>query len=153
MPSGEKPTQTNIYTCNLVEKFLFTLGKRFAEDLIRQTCSDIYFDSSIKNVQTEYVNNKKNPHPHQQQQQQQQIQSEKSLLYQKFPQSLGVQDVFNTIKKHEKYDFLTNKYMAAWSSTDQSTNNDLNENTDLKSSTNLNKSILRKNFSESQLNK
>ena len=34
------------------------------------------------------------------------------ILNQKFPASLNVMNIFNTIKKHEKFDFLTNKYMA-----------------------------------------
>lgn len=46
-PSDEKPSESkSLYSCDLVEKFLFVLTKRFADDLIRQTCADIYFDSS-----------------------------------------------------------------------------------------------------------
>lgn len=29
-----------------------------------------------------------------------------------FPDELGVNDIYNTIKKNPKYDFLTNKFMA-----------------------------------------
>ncbi len=36
--------QSSVYSCDLVEKFLAVLFKRFAEDLIRQTCSDVYFE-------------------------------------------------------------------------------------------------------------
>ncbi len=35
-----------------------------------------------------------------------------ALQFQRFPTELSVLDVFNTIKKHSAYDFLTNKHMA-----------------------------------------
>ncbi len=37
---------------------------------------------------------------------------EVTLQSQSFPEELGVLDIFKTIKKHNTYDFLTNKYMA-----------------------------------------
>ena len=94
---------------------LVTIYKRFAEDLIRETCANIYFDSSknIKNdsipgkKQTKNESNKKEQLPQLAQNQQQD-----GLDYQKFPQHLSVSDIFNTIHKDKKYDFLTNKNMA-----------------------------------------
>lgn len=112
MPSDEsKPTQTNVYACNLVEKLLFALCKRFADDLIRQTCSDLYFcknDQNKMNATNLKNYNKKNlvitP-----------LNGENGDLIssQKFPTNLSVIHIYNTIRAHDRFDFLTNKYMAS----------------------------------------
>lgn len=86
------------------------MAKRFADDLIRQTCADFYFDSSSKSFSSEEGSSKK-----------QKIEITKknindsdTLQYlQKFPHSLGVANIYNTILKHERFDFLTNTYMAS----------------------------------------
>ncbi len=39
-----------VYSCDLVEKFLAVLFRRFAEDLIRQACSDLYFEPGSSGV-------------------------------------------------------------------------------------------------------
>lgn len=88
------------------------------------------------------------------------MQNDSLLMYQKFPQNLKVLDVFNTIVKHEKYDFLTNKYMASAStSIDQAqaslckpnanSSDALNNNQILN---NKSKSNLRRNYSDSSFN-
>ncbi len=116
---------------------LFAIYKRFAEDIIRDTCANIYFDSSKEisinsktseqsqvKKQGKYETKKQLELAKLAQQQQQQLQAqENTLQYQKFPQYLSVNDVFKTIKKHDKYDFLTNKYMAKL---DQNNNNQNN---------------------------
>lgn len=97
--SNEPVDESNVFTCDLVERFLYRLAKRFAEDLIRQACSDVYFDSSRSDRLIESANRNGRS-----------IESDQGC--QKFPDYLNVVDIFNTINKHEKYDFLTNKYMA-----------------------------------------
>ncbi len=39
-----------VYSCDLVEKFMAVLFRRFAEDLIRQACSDLYFEPGSSGV-------------------------------------------------------------------------------------------------------
>ncbi|CAF0710070.1 unnamed protein product [Brachionus calyciflorus] len=123
VPSFETPDDTNLYTCDIVERFIFQLGKRFAEDLIRQVCSDKYFVSNQTGLnlgnssgQNDNLNNSNK-----------RITSNQidnsNLSSQKFPDYLNVIDVFNTINKHDKYDFLTNKYMARSVKSDNTDNN------------------------------
>jgi hypothetical protein len=69
----------------MVEKIIFAACKRFAEDLIRQACQDNF------NTGTS---------------------SSSSSSSQKFPSSLHVKDVYETMVKHNRFDFLTNKYMS-----------------------------------------
>ena len=114
----KRPDETNTYSCHLVEKFLFALCKRFAEDLIRQTCADIYFDRSKSTAQskpTESSSKKLNKNENSKTGGtiNQPALSSDGLQYQKFPEVLGVGDIYNTMIKHEKYDFLTNKGMAS----------------------------------------
>jgi hypothetical protein len=170
-PSNEKPNETNVYTCDLVEHFLFALCKSFAEQLIRKTCADIYFDSSRAdttdsnkkskllsnsdtvnklNQQLEGTSKKKNDllrkasssscllslalngsntNPTNMANE---YFTRDSILYQKFPQTLSVPDIFATINKHEIYDFLTNKYMAFPNDMDNNDNNNNNNKTNNK---------------------
>lgn len=80
--------ESELYTCDLVERFIFLICKRFADDLIRKCCSDNYFEPlSASNTETMIVN-------------------------QNFPCYLNVAQVFTTIIKHPTYQFLTNNYMA-----------------------------------------
>lgn len=97
-----------MYSCNLVEKLLFTLCKRFADDLVRQTCADIYFANENTNKSNKLSKNLKK------QSSSAYLLNENFdlILSQKFPASLSVVHIYNTIKTHEKFDFLTNKYMA-----------------------------------------
>lgn len=96
---NEQVDESNVFTCDLVERFLYRIAKRFAEDLIRQACSDVFFDSSRSDrlIESAKRNGQSVDFAH---------------GYQKFPDYLNVVDIFKTINKHEKYDFLTNKYMA-----------------------------------------
>jgi hypothetical protein len=114
----------NLFSCHLVERFLFAVWKRFAEDLIRETCSNIYHgisqnDSSAhrqskssklaqsrKPTRSNETSKKDTRECHKQQQ------PEWPLDTQRFPLYLGVRDIYNTIVHKEKYDFLTNKYMS-----------------------------------------
>ena len=110
---------------------MFALCKRFADDLIRQTCADIYFDpsksaqasTSIVDTSTSKVQlelNKKRHEPIKKTASAASLatlaaaaeRQQDSIQYQQFPHSLGVVDLFTTIKKHEVFDFLTNKHMA-----------------------------------------
>jgi len=138
--------------CNLVEKFLFSLFKRFAEDLIREACSDIYFEpnkptnesSSGQQQQQENVNNNTKRVACQQNQ------GSDNILSHKFPLYLGVKDVYRTILRHDRYDFLTNKYMGVYTDSEEG-----NDRSRAESSSNsfLNSRIskLKKNFSDSSL--
>lgn len=103
VPSDETATDSNVYACNLVEKFIFVLCKRFADDLIRQTCADMYFikPTADKTLITNNKNLKKLAND-----------TTDLVLNQKFPTNLNVLNIFNTIKTHDRFDFLTNKYMA-----------------------------------------
>ncbi len=91
--------------------------KRFAEDLIRETCARIYFDCS-QNIKTNETLTKKQTKNELNKKQTDtslltsQNQQQDGLEYQKFPQYLSVTDVFKTIQQHQKFDFLTNKNMA-----------------------------------------
>lgn len=78
--------------CRLAEEFIFVVAKHFCEDLIRDTCSNIYTENVVEN------NNK--------------IKKTNSKDYSHYLTKINVLDVFNTICKNEKYDFLTNNYMA-----------------------------------------
>ena len=73
--------------CKLVEEFIFIVSQRFCEDLIRDTCSNIYnnkySDDGIRKTNNNHYLTK-----------------------------INVLDVFNTICKNDKYDFLANNYMA-----------------------------------------
>ncbi len=68
----------------MAEEFLYTVCKKFCNDLLRDTCSNVCEQKSPK-LPTGTI---------------------------QFPNKLNVIDLFNTICKHEKYDFLTNKYMG-----------------------------------------
>jgi hypothetical protein len=140
------PDESNMYICSLVEKIIFAMTRRFADELIRQTCADIYFDSPSKSPislpslegstskQKQKIENLKKDT----------IESD-ALQYQKFPGTIGVKDVFNTILKHERYDFLTNTYMASVPIQDKKKQN-RNSNNDSHSNVNLdNKRELFKN--------
>jgi hypothetical protein len=96
---------------------LSAIYKRFAEDLIRETCASIYFDSS-KNIKREYeTSSSKKPTKNDLNRKPltdplSTAHSQDGLDYQKFPQYLSVTDIFETIQQHQRYDFLTNKNMA-----------------------------------------
>ena len=126
---NEKPDETNTYSCHLVEKFLFALCKRFAEDLIRQTCADIYFDRSKSTAQSKPTENSSKKLNKTENSKtggaNQPVLSSDGLQYQKFPEVLGVGDIYNTIIKHEKYDFLTNKGMASSEEDESSSSNEI----------------------------
>ena len=94
------------YFCNLVEKFILAATKRFAEDLIRQTCSHV-FNNSVEPTPSLDLTSKKPaksdlPPP---------AQGDR-IQTRKFPMDVYVNDVFSTIASQERYDFLTNKHMA-----------------------------------------
>lgn len=135
--NSENPQESNIYSCNLVEKFLFVIAKRFSEDLIRNTAADIYFDSSKS------VDIKENTQNGTGKQQQTPKNYQDTLLYQKFPQNINVMDVYKTLIKHDRYDFLTNKFMA---------NTDLNEQQNKIKKTHLRQSFSNGNISSSSVN-
>jgi hypothetical protein len=151
---------------------IYAMAKRFADDLIRQTCSDFYFDPSPKMFSPEEMTTKK----------QQKIEAVKkntndadTLQFQKFPHSLGVSNIYNTIIKHDRFDFLANTYMASPaeplndhkkdkrlvndSSSDVNTNNkkELFKNKKFMDDTNKNlqkiNANIKRNFSESSLYK
>ena len=124
LASNETPSDKTIFTCSLVEKMLFTVCKRFAEDLIRETCADLYTDQG----QLGFISDKKNENLKKMSKNDTLKKSGSmtnmtwnsvvipeqtdSLIHQKFPSYLSVIDVFNTIRRHEKYDFLSNEFMA-----------------------------------------
>ena len=81
----EKNDWSSVIKCNLVENFIYAACKRFAEDLVRQTCSDNYAKPSNLNL---------------------------AGGVQQFPKFLYVKDIYNTMVAHDRYDFLTNKHMA-----------------------------------------
>lgn len=123
VPSEEKPNESNLYACNLVEKFLAALCKRFADDLIRQSCSDVYLTQEQQEACTKkQANDRKSAtslltRQASSEQLTMSCSSSNALDLnanpcQKFPMELNVRDIYNTIVKHEKFDFLTNKYMA-----------------------------------------
>jgi hypothetical protein len=128
METGEN--EENLYSCHLVERFLFAICKRFAEDLVRETCSNIYNGKDLnahgttnkssklndslqsrKPTRTPNESSKKDANLHKQQQQQN-SHPECAFDAQKFPLYLGVRDIYKTIVHNEKYDFLTNKHMS-----------------------------------------
>ena len=80
---------------------MFTVCKRFADDLIRKTCADLYFSKPNSQKLLSKKNNKKSS-----------CETTDLTLKQKFPTNLNVMNIFQTIKNHDKFDFLTNKYMA-----------------------------------------
>ena len=110
--SGEKPCEENTYACSLVEKLMFVLSKRFADDLIRQTCADMYFNKNDNRSLALSMSNKiaKKPSVNS-------TEIQDLISNQTFPANLNVINIFNTIKRHDKFDFLTNKYMATASQT------------------------------------
>ena len=128
--NSETPDESNTFACHLVEKFLFAVCKRFADDVIRQTCADIYFDpskSSASSLPTQASDVKLKQEVSSGKKQKVENSAKKSnndtmlnstssqqseTQHQKFPQSIGVADVYNTILKHDRFNFLTNKYMA-----------------------------------------
>jgi hypothetical protein len=121
------------------------MTRRFADELIRQTCADIYFDSSSKSPSSlpssEVSTSKKQKNENLKKD----TNESDALQYQKFPGTIGVKDVFNTILKHERYDFLTNTYMASVPIQDQKNENRYSSN-DSHSNVNLdNKRELFKN--------
>lgn len=151
---------------------IYAMAKRFADDLIRQTCADFYFEPSPKLFLSEEMTSKK----------QQKTEAVKkntndgdTLQFQKFPHSLGVSNIYNTIIKHDRFDFLANTYMASSasplndhkkdnrlandSSSNVNTNNkkDLFKNKDFMDDTNKNlqkvNANIKRNFSESSLYK
>lgn len=155
MPSNETPSTSNLFKCNLVERFIFTVCRRFADDLIRQTCADQYFENpELTQTTSGLSNNSKKlsttaatttatasttTTP---------VQNSNSatdlLQYQKFPQHLSVKDVYRTITKHDKYDFLTNKYMGFYDDSQFESNNEINLIRN-------NRIPLKKNYSDSSL--
>ena len=103
--------------------FLLVVYKRFAQDLIRQTCADLYFepsvvDSSIRKPSLGLVN----------------------LGEIKFPTCLNVKDVYRTIMRHDRFDFLTNKYMGVYVEENETSKQTIGQN-----------GRLKKNFSDSSL--
>ena len=114
---------------------MFVLCKRFADDLIRQTCADMYLNRDEKSFSISLNKNAKKSANNS-------TETNDSILNQKFPASLNVMNIFDTIKKHEKFDFLTNKYMAiATASPLKSSNPDVNlgQTDQLYSNSNINK--------------
>lgn len=147
--SSKPGNSESVFGCNLVEKFLLALFKRFADDIIRQTCSDIYFDSSNStstlNKTTssidccaESTSNKRAQISSTNSQQQAMIPNNDAA--QKFPLYLGVKDVYKTLITHDRFDFLTNKYMGAYKAT-----------ADSSFISNTNRIKLKKNYSDSSL--
>jgi hypothetical protein len=95
--SSSSINESNTYPCEIVVNFLLKLYKSFANDLIRKTCSDIYTEKTQLPLTLSKKNNQKNSI---------------DLYNNKFPIELGVVDIYKTIMKHNKFDFLTNKYLA-----------------------------------------
>ena len=96
--------------CKLVEEFLYVVAKHFCEDLIRDTCSNIYDKSCLNesNNKKKLENNK--------------IKISNNKSHSHYLTKVNVLDVFDTICKNDKYDFLTNNYMATTNSDNKSQN-------------------------------
>ena len=107
VPTNSSQNETSDgYLCNLVEKFIVAACKRFADDLIRQSCSQVFYNAapsqSVGQVDVKKQSKSDQPQPA----------SSEQMPSQRFPMELFVSDVYSTIVSHDKYDFLTNKYMA-----------------------------------------
>lgn len=77
---------------------MFEISKRFCEDLIRNTCSNVYYENMNDSSQT--CDRNKN------------ATTQANANLKGCQVKINVMDVFKTICKNDKYDFLTNKYMA-----------------------------------------
>lgn len=105
-PSNERPAnEDDVVPCPLVEMFMLAVCKRFAQDLVRRACADIYFVESCTHVESNANSRRRSV-----------TSSERttSLGDLKFPASLNVKDIYRTIMRHDRYDFLTNKYMGVY---------------------------------------
>ena len=142
--SSKPGNSESVFGCNLVEKFLLALFKRFADDIIRQTCSDIYFDSSNStstlNKTTSSIDCCAESTSNKRAQISSNSQQPNNDAVQKFPLYLGVKDVYKTLVTHDRFDFLTNKYMGAYKAT-----------ADPSFISNTNRIKLKKNYSDSSL--
>lgn len=126
IPSCEnpkKPSISSLIPCPLVEMFLLAAFKRFAQDLIRQSCADLFLvpttqstDLQQQQQQNENVNSRRilNNQATTIAVSSNQQQRNVALSDQKFPLRLNVKDVYKTIMRHDRYDFLTNKYMGVY---------------------------------------
>lgn len=116
----QNPSTNSLIPCPLVEMFLLAAFKRFAQDLIRQSCADLFLEPITQSTDFQ-----------QHQQHNENVNSRRTLTNQitiagssnqqlrtvalgdqKFPLRLNVKDVYKTIMRHDRYDFLTNKYMG-----------------------------------------
>lgn len=112
-PSSPKDDDI-VVPCPLVEMFMLAVYKRFAQDLIRRACADIYFVSSTPSTSTSSFESNTRRSVNSSEKSTTTSSSITSLGDLKFPASLNVKDIYRTIMRHDRYDFLTNKYMGVY---------------------------------------
>lgn len=154
MPTNETNPKKSSTACPLVEIFLLAVYKRFAQDLIRQSCADLYFEPASSHPKA--LVDSSSSSNQQLSSQQQYYDTNRRLVNLgevKFPARLNVKDVYRTIMRHDRFDFLTNKYMGVYVEENETLNND---RIGSKSATAAAAAVgqngrLKKNFSDSSL--